>query len=106
MVAFEEFARPAILRMLGKTRLARPSVQAVLEGPIRNFDGRRVFARVEVAMRGGTYYANPTGPQGSNILTSMSRANGLAICPEDVPVMDSGERVRVLMLDWNEEVEI
>ena len=106
MVAFEEFARPAILRMLGKTRLARPSVQAVLEGPIHNFDGRRVFARVEVTRRGDTYYANPTGPQGSNILTSMSRANGLAICPEDVSMVDSGETVRVHMLDWNEEVEI
>ena len=106
MVAFEEFARPAILRMLGKTRLARPSVCAVLEGPIRNFDGRRVFARVQVAKKDGAYYANPTGPQGSNILTSMSRANGLAICPEDVPVVDAGETVRVHMLDWNEEVEI
>ena len=65
-----------------------------------------MFARVEVTKRGDTYYANPTGPQGSNILTSMSRANGLAICPEDVPMVDSGERVRVHMLDWNEEVEI
>ncbi len=106
MVAFEEFARPAILRMLGKTRLARPSVQAVLEGPIHNFDGRRVFARVEVTRRGDTYYANPTGPQGSNILTSMSKANGLAICPEDVSMVNSGDTVRVQMLDWNEEVEI
>ena len=106
MVAFEEFARPAILKMLGKTRLARPSIEAVLEGPIRNFDERRVFARVEVTRKDGAYYANPTGPQGSNILTSMSKANGLAICPEDVPVMNAGETVRVHMLDWNEEVEI
>jgi molybdopterin molybdotransferase len=106
MVAFEEFARPAILRMLGKTRLERPSVQAVLLGPIHNPDERRVFARVEVTRRDGAYYANPAGPQGSNILTSMSRANGLAICPEDVPVMKAGETVRVQMLDWNEEVQI
>ena len=104
MVAFEEFARPAILRMLGKTLLAKPLVEAVVEGPIHNTDGRRVFARVEVTRRDGTYYANPTGPQGSNILTSMSRANGLAICPEDVPVMEVGQTVKVKMLDWNEEV--
>ena len=106
MVAFEEFARPAILRMLGKTRLDRPTIEAVLEGPIYNMDDRRVFARVEVTKRNGTYYASPTGPQGSNILTSMSRANGLAICPEDVPVMDTGKTVKVKMLDWNEEVQI
>ena len=106
MVAFEEFARPAILRMLGKTRLAKPVIEAVLEGPIYNTDERRVFARVEVTRRDGSYYATPTGPQGSNILTSMARANGLAICPEDVPVMEAGRSVKVKMLNWNEEVQI
>ena len=104
MVAFEEFARPAILKMLGRTRFIKPTVEAVLEGPIHNYDERRVFARVEVTNRDGSYYANPTGPQGSNILTSMSKANGLAICPEDVPQMKAGERVKVKMLDWSEEV--
>ncbi len=106
MVALEEFARPAILKMLGQTHLARPMVEAILEGPIHNFDERRVFARVEVTRKDGSYYANPTGPQGSNILTSMSRANGLAICPEDVPVMEAGQTVKVKMLNWNEEVQI
>ena len=90
--------------MLGKSTLARPKVEGVLTGPINNTDGRRVYARVEVEKRDGTYYANPTGPQGSNILTSMSRANGLAICPSDVRSKAAGERVEIIMLDWNEEV--
>jgi molybdopterin molybdotransferase len=106
MVAFEMFARPAIRTMLGRERLARPMLDGVLTGPIHNGDGRRVYARVEVEKRDGTYYAAPTGPQGSNILTSMSRANGLAICPADVPTMAAGERVRIIMLDWNEEVDV
>ena len=106
MVAFEEFARPAILHMLGRRKLNRPVIEAVLEGPIYNADGRRVFARVEVSKRGGTYYAKPTGPQGSNILTSMAKANGLALCPEEIPLMEANERVMVKMIDWNEEVEI
>ena len=106
MVAFEMFARPAIRRMLGRRRLPRPTVEGVLTGPIYNADGRRVFARVEVERRKGTYYASPTGPQGSNILTSMSRANGLAICPENLSSKKAGERVRIIMLDWNEEVDL
>ncbi|MDE2938253.1 MAG: molybdopterin molybdotransferase MoeA [Chloroflexota bacterium] len=106
MVAFEMFARPAIRTMLGRQRLARPMVEGVLTGPIYNTDGRRVYARVEVEKRNGGYYANPTGPQGSNILTSMSRANALAICPEDLPRKEAGERVDIIMLDWNEEVDI
>ena len=106
MVAFEMFARPAIRAMLGRQRLARPVVEGTLTGAIRNTDGRRVFARVEVERQNGVFYANPTGPQGSNILTSMSRANGLAVCPEDLPVKEAGERVSIIMLDWNEEVDL
>ena len=106
MVAFEIFARPAILAMLGHRRLDRPMVEGILTGPIYNHDGRRVYARVEVARRDGTYLATPTGPQGSNILTSMSRANGLAICPADVPAKEAGEGVQIIMLDWNEEVDV
>ena len=106
MVAFEMFARPAIRTMLGRARLARPMVEGVLTGPIYNTDGRRVYARVEVEQRDGVYYANPTGPQGSNILTSMSRANALAICPDDLPRKEAGERVDIIMLDWNEEVDV
>ncbi len=106
MVAFEMFARPAIRIMLGKAMMPRPVVVGVLTGPIRNEDGRRVYARVEVELKDGQYQATPTGPQGSNILTSMSKANGLAICPEDLTGKDAGEQVQIIMLDWNEEVQI
>ena len=106
MVAFEMFARPAIRAMLGRQRLARPVVEGTLTGPIRNTDGRRVFARVEVERQNGVFYANPTGPQGSNILTSMSRANGWPSARRDLPVKEAGERVSIIMLDWNEEVDL
>ena len=106
MVAFEMFARPAIRTMLGRKTTSRPMVEGVLTAAIRNDDGRRVYARVEVELKDGKYQATPTGPQGSNILTSMSRANGLAICPEDEPRKDAGDLVQIIMLDWNEEVQV
>ena len=62
-----------------------------------------MYARVHVTLVDGKYYAKPTGPQGSNILTSMLRANGLAICPEDLAFLDKGQKVVVKMLEWNEE---
>ncbi len=104
LVGFEQIGRPAILKMLGKTRFARPTLRATLEEPIHNFDGRRVYARAIVTRRDGAYYARLTGHQNSNILTSMSRANGLAICPEDVAVKEAGEEVDVQMVDWPEDV--
>ena len=103
LVAFEQFGRPAIFKMLGKGDARRPTVQAVLEDPIYNADGRRVYARAIVTRRNGAYYARLTGHQSSNLLTSMARANGLAICPEDMPVKEAGETVDVQMLDWPEE---
>ena len=106
MVAFEMFARPAIRTMLGKSRIFRPMIDGVLTASIRNEDGRRVYARVEVELKNGEYRATPTGPQGSNILTSMSKANGLAICPDDLTGKDAGEVVQIIMLDWNEEVQV
>jgi molybdopterin molybdotransferase len=104
LVGFEQIGRPAILKMLGKTSFARPTLRATLEEPIHNFDGRRVYARAIVTRRDGAYYARLTGHQNSNILTSMSRANGLAICPEDVAVKEAGEEVDVQMVDWPEDV--
>ena len=104
MITFEVFARPAIFKMMGKKNWTKPTVEAVLEDRVINNDGRRVFSRVVVEKREGRYYARSTGPQGSGVLTSMTRANGLAIVPEDRAEMGPGEIVRVMMLDWNEEV--
>jgi molybdopterin molybdotransferase len=103
MITFEQFARPAILKMMGVKSLVKPTVQAVIEDNIANKDGRRVFARVLVTRRDGQYYASVTGPQGSGILTSIARANGLAVIPESSDGVKAGDTVEVQMLDWREE---
>jgi len=99
MITFELFARPAILKMMGKKNLAKPAIDAVIENPIVNRDGRRIFARAIVEKRGGQYFARLTGPQGSGILTSMTLANGLVIVPEDKAQVAAGDVVQVMMLD-------
>ena len=104
MVAFEQFGRAAIHKMMGKSGFLKPRITAVLDEPIYNTDGRRVYARAVITKRNGAYHARLTGNQSSNLLTSMASANGLAVCPEDLPMKDAGETVEVLMLDWPEEV--
>jgi len=103
MITFEQFARPAILKMMGRENLAKPTIRAIIDNDIANNDGRRIFARVMVAKRDGQYYASLTGPQGSGILTSMAKANGLAVIPESSKGVKAGEMVDVQMLDWTEE---
>ena len=104
LVAFEQFGRAAIRRMLGRPDAPKPTISAVLDEPILNTDNRRVYARAVVRRQNDAYHAELTGDQSSNLLTSMARANGLAICPEDLPRKDAGEVVEVQMLDWTEEV--
>jgi molybdopterin molybdotransferase len=104
LVAFEQFARPAIRKMMGKELTPRPTVQAVLDDAVNNYDGRRVYARVVVYRDNGEYRARLTGNQSSGVLTSMARANGLAICPDDRPRLEVGETATVQMLDWPEDV--
>jgi molybdopterin molybdotransferase len=103
MVTFELFVRPAILKMMGKKNLTKPTIEAVAEDSVVNRDGRRMFARVRVEKRHNQYFARLTGPQGSGILTSMTSANGLMIIPEDKAEVVAGDIVRVMMLDWREE---
>jgi molybdopterin molybdotransferase len=102
MVSFEQFARPAILKMQGRTKLVKPTVEAVLEEDVPN-SGRRGYVRVVLTRSDDGWSARTTGGQGSGVLTSMVRANGLAIIPEDVTLARAGERVRVQVLDWDEE---
>jgi len=106
MVSFEIFVRPALLKMMGKKNFTKPTVEAILENTIKNDAGRRIYDRAIVEKRDGHYYARLTGPQGSGILTSMSLANGLVLIPEDKELVNKGETVQALMLDWNEEVNI
>ena len=102
MVTFELFVRPAILKMMGRKDLTKPTVEAVIEDTVVNSDSRRIFARAVLEKRGGQYFARLTGPQGSGILTSMTLANGLVIIPEDKERVMAGDKVQVIMLDCRE----
>jgi molybdopterin molybdotransferase len=99
MVSFEMFVRPAILKMLGVTAWERPTVEATLMDGVKHKDERRHYLRVRVEQHEGEHRAYLTGGQGSGILSSMVKANGLAIIPEDWTHAKAGARVRVMMLD-------
>ena len=105
MVNMELFGRPAIMKMLGKTRLQRPVITARALEPLENSTGREHYVRGVVTKQGPEYVARSTGAQGSNILTSMSKANALLIIDEGTRLIEPGGPVRALMLDWPEEVE-
>ncbi len=98
MVSFEQFIRPSLLKMMGHKKIFRPVVEAILKEDIKKKPGRRHFIRGIVTREDGEYFVTTTGPQGSGILRSMVKANGLIIVPEDKSLVRAGEKVKVQVL--------
>jgi molybdopterin molybdotransferase len=105
MVCAEEYVRPLVRRMMGHALLCRPVRTAVLdERYAKGVDaGRTHFVRVRLQERDGILHAAPTGPQGSGILTSMALATGIAVLPEDTPVVEAGQNIHVQLTDLPED---
>mgnify|MGYP000541807279 CR=1 FL=1 len=99
MVSFEQFVRPSLLKMMGHRQLFRPVIEAILMEEIRKKTGRRQFIRASVSLKGNQYIVTTTGEQGSGILKSMVKANGLIMIPEDSEIVRAGEKVKVQLLD-------
>jgi molybdopterin molybdotransferase len=102
-VSFEMFVRPAILKMMGRRQLSRPEVPAVLKGEIAGPKDKTVFSRVEVTRGPDGWSATPTGGRGSNLISTVARANGLAVIPPGVGSLAAGDRVSVLLFRASED---
>jgi molybdopterin molybdotransferase len=99
MVSFEQFVRPSLLKMMGHRQLFRPVINAILKEDIWKKSGRRHFIRGSVSFEKGCYFVTTTGEQGSGILRSMVKANGLIVIPEEQEMVRAGEKVKVQLLD-------
>ena len=99
MVSFEQFVRPSLLKMMGHRRLFRKVIRATLEEDVAKKEGMRYFLRAYVKKEGNLYKISTTGEQGSGILKSMVRANGLVVLPEGASGARRGEEVAVQLLD-------
>jgi molybdopterin molybdotransferase len=98
LMSFEVFVRPALLRLMGRAPAGRLEVTATLQTRVES-DGRETYLRVWVEQREGAYVCWPTGDQGSAVLSSLVRANGLLVLPEGARRADPGHACRVWLLD-------
>jgi len=99
MVSFEQFVRPSILKMSGHKNLFRPTLQAVLREDVHKKAGLVHFIRCRLLPEKGKVYATATGEQGSGILSSMVKAQGLIVLPREQTLARAGEEVQVIILD-------
>ena len=99
MVCFEEFVVPALRSMMGHARTYRRTIEARMTHNVKHQPGRTEFIRVLLAKEPGGYTATSTGAQGSGMLLSMARADGLAVLPADGNGLAAGSMVAVQLLD-------
>lgn len=98
MICFEMYVRPLVMRMMGNTDLFRPTVIAKASHDFKKARGRTNFARVILIKKGSKYFFKSTGMQGSGILTSMAKADGIAVFPEESGDIRKGREVKIFCL--------
>jgi molybdopterin molybdotransferase len=97
VVTFCLFVVPA-LRALSGAREAYRRTHATLLGDAPAASGRTSAVRCRLWLGERGWEAEPTGPQGSHVLTSALGADGLAILPPGREPVPSGTRVEVELL--------
>lgn len=104
MVTFEEFARPALLKMMGHKRVLKPLMKATLQGDVRKKAGKINFLRVRLTHAEGKYLAYSSGDQHTGFLKTMLLADAIAILPADRISFSAGEEVDIHILSGNVEM--
>ena len=102
---FEVFARPLILKMMGLKQEPRPVVNARLTRRTSTALGRKTFVRVRVFQSKGELLAEPISARGSGIISTMVKANGYVVVPENREGLEEGETVTVHLFDTLEADE-
>ncbi len=98
MVCFEIYVRPLIRKIMGHKDLNRPVVPARASHDFKNKKGRTNFVRVVIGKKDGQYFFSSTGLQGSGMLTSMAKADGIAIFPEDIGDVKKDSMIEIFLL--------
>lgn len=100
MFGFEVFAKPLLSRLQGLVQdETRPTVEARMSRKATGALGRRTYLRVLVSRKEKGFVAEPISARGSGILSTMTKANGYVIIPENREGLREGEIVVVHLLD-------
>ncbi|WP_168205834.1 gephyrin-like molybdotransferase Glp [Geobacter sp. FeAm09] len=99
LINFETLVRPALLKMLGYTKIKHATVKATA---LDSLPDRKAIAFVKWSKlhdSRGEYRVKLNCSEETGTLASMAMANSLTIIPEGAKV-EAGDRIQVLPLDW------
>jgi len=104
MVTFEEFVRPALLKMMGHKRVIKPFIKVVLQNEARKKPGKINFLRVKLKYENGRYLAYSSGDQNTGILKTMLLADAMVVLPADRTSFSPGEELDAHLISGNVEM--
>ena len=100
-MCFEQYVRPTLAAMLGRRERLRPRHPAILLDETPKVKGLHFFARgVAEQMPDGRLGVRDTGPQSSNLYSSVVRANCIIHIEEAVEEAPAGTPVEIEWLPW------
>jgi molybdopterin molybdotransferase len=99
LIAFEEFVKPAILRMMGHQRVLNQFLPGVLASDARKSPGHAKLLRVRLEQRDGMLWAWSAGKQDTGVQKTLLHADALVLLPEDRVSFAAGETVSVQILN-------
>jgi molybdenum cofactor synthesis domain-containing protein len=98
MVCFELFVRPALVKMMGREDKGRPRIQVYFEEDVRNSFGRMHAMRVSLQQTEKGWLARSVGAQGSGLVSSLTKADALALIGPESEGVRAGEPVEAIVL--------
>lgn len=100
-VCFQQYVRPALLAMMGAVEIHPPQIKAKLGSSVRKEAGLHHFVRGKAQWQeNGPLIVHTTGPQASNLYSSLQHANCLVHLEEEVVNPSEGEDVVITPLPW------
>jgi molybdopterin molybdotransferase len=99
LITFEEFVKPALLKMMGHRRVLNPFLPALLGADVRKSSGNAKLLRVKLEERDSVLWAWSAGRQDTGLQSTLLRGDGLAFLPANRVAFSAGEQVTVQILN-------
>ena len=98
MVCFELFVRPALAKMMGREDSGRPRIHVYFEEDVKNSFGRMHAMRVSLEKTREGWLARSVGAQGSGLVSSLTKADALALIGPESEGVGAGDLVEAIVL--------
>ncbi len=103
VICFEQILKPLVYHLSGKSPEEQVTVEARLTRKIPSRLGMEEFLRVSLGRVGEQYVATPL-PRGAGMMTTLTRAQGMARIPVDLEGMQQDRTIEVQLLRRPREI--